>query len=245
MFTPLLVSHGAAHLVYPHLFTQFSCLANFPIFGVTAKFLLCWKLCIILFAGCTGWISSGYASTMGTLICYALVNGFDWDAFLIWVIYCFTCWSFFGTTPWIAPSEILLGGLLFWIFPLGISMLPCADFMVVLVVLMVLDYVGYKWNPVRRVFLHLWRKLLACWIVLGKTLLCLVLIPLLFLGCMPYGVCSVPLMILCTIHILHVVPMMIYGLDDCVLLSLFLVGQRGCSCNIIIQKCGCRLIGKE
>ena len=53
----------------------------------------------MVFPECTGWISSGYASTMGTLRGYALVNGFDWDAIFIWDIYWFTSWSFSWNTP--------------------------------------------------------------------------------------------------------------------------------------------------
>ena len=56
----------------------------------------------------------------------------------------------------------------------------------------------------------------------------------LFLGCMPYGICSVPLMVLCTIQILHVVPTMLYNLAYHELLFLYLVGIIVCDCNTII-----------
>ena len=134
------------------------------------------------------------------------------------------------------------GGLLFWIFPLGISMPPCVNFLVWLLDLLVLDYVVHKLNIVRHQFLYLWRKFVAYWTVLGRNLLCLILFTLLFWGCMPYGIYSVPLMVLCTGHIIRVVPMMIYCLAYCELLFLYLVGLMACRCNWMIQIGWCRLI---
>ena len=150
-----------------------------------------------------------------------------------------------GIPPWLAPSVILMGGLLFWIFPLGLSMPPSAIFLVWLVGLLVLYYVVHKLNPVRHDLLHLWRKFVACWIVLGKTLLCLIFSLILFLGCIPYGICSFPFLVLCIRRLLHVFPVMLYSLTYREWLFLSLVGLAVCSFNQIIQIYGCRLIGEE
>ena len=65
-------------------------------------------------------------------------------------------------------------------------------------------------------------------IFLGKTLLCLRFVPLLFWECMPYVICSVPCMIRCNIGIIHVLPKMLYSLAYCGLLLLSLVGLAVC-----------------
>ena len=150
-----------------------------------------------------------------------------------------------GTPQRMAPLEILLGGFLLWIFLLKISMIPFVDFLIFIMGLLGLDYILHKWNHVCRELLHLWRAFLACWIVAGTILLCLMFISLFFFRCTPYGICSVPFMVLCTSRLLNVVPMMIYRLDNCVLLSLLLVRWRVCDYNRILQKYGCRLIGGE
>ena len=80
---------------------------------------------------------------------------------------------------------------------------------------------------------------------LGKTIMRLIFFPLLFWGCMTYRICSVLLMVLCTIHLLHVLHMMIYFLAYCELLLLSLVGLRVFVSNPILQICGCMLIGGE
>ena len=80
---------------------------------------------------------------------------------------------------------------------------------------------------------------------LGKTIMRLIFFPLLFWGCMIYRICSVLLMVLCTIHLLHVLHMMIYFLAYCELLLLSLVGLRLFVSNPILQICGCMLIGGE
>ena len=139
----------------------------------------------------------------------------------------------------------MLEGSIFWIFLLGLSMPPCVHFLVWLVGFLVLNSVVHKLNPVWHKFLHLCRTSLACWIVLKKALLCLIFSPLLFWGFMTYAIFSVPLMVLCTSRLIHVVPMIIYCLDYCELLFLSLVGLTVRSCNEILQICGCRLIGGE
>ena len=66
-----------------------------------------------------------------------------------------------------------------------------------------------------------------------------------FWVCMPYGICSVPFMVLCTICIIHVVPMMLYWLAYFELLFFSLVGLTVCGCDKVLQICRCRLIGVE
>ena len=53
---------------------------------------------MIFFNGFTGWSSSGYAYTIGTLRVSSLVHGLDWDALFIWDISWFTCVSFSWAT---------------------------------------------------------------------------------------------------------------------------------------------------
>ena len=82
-------------------------------------------------------------------------------------------------------------------------------------------------------------------IFLEKKLPCLRFVPLLFLGFIPYGIFSVPWTVQCTIWILHVVPMVIYCLEYCELLLLYLAGLAVCVCIQIIQICAYRLIGGD
>ena len=77
---------------------------------------------------------------------------------------------------------------------------------------------------------------------LGKTLLCLKYVPLLFWGCMPYIICSAPFMVQYTMRIIHVVPMMLYPLAYCGLLFFSLVGLVVCSCSQILQIYVCKMI---
>ena len=79
-------------------------------------------------------------------------------------------------------------------------------------------------------------------IVLGEILLCLILYPLLSWGCIICDTCSVPLMFLCTIRLLHASPTMRGNLVYYELLFLSQVGLRVCGWNQIIQRCEYRLI---
>ena len=124
-------------------------------------------------------------------------------------------------------------------------MTHCAHFLVWLVGLLVLDYVVHKLNPARHEKLHLWKTYLACWIVLGETLLCQIFSPLLSWGYMPYGICSVPLMVRCTSRLIHGVPMMRGRLTYHEWLLVSRVGPTVYGCNQIIQICEYRLIGEE
>ena len=45
------------------------------------------------FDGCTSWSSYGHAPKIGTLRGFPVVNGFYWDANLIWFLSWFTSWS--------------------------------------------------------------------------------------------------------------------------------------------------------
>ena len=218
---------------------------NFPFSWCNCWIFACLKILIISFAGCNCWVYSGYASIIGTIKGSALLNGYDWDAFFIWVISWFTCWSFSWYAPLTGTLGGTAGGVVSWIFPLGISITPCVHLIVWTVVLLVLDSVIQKLNPMRHELLHMWRTFMACWNVLGKTLLCLILLTLLFWGCITYGICSVPFMVLCNRYLLHVATMMLYCLSYCELTSLYLVGITVFVCNQIIQICGCRLIGGE
>ena len=75
--------------------------------------------------------------------------------------------------------------------------------------------------------------------------MCMILVLLFLGGCMSYDICSVFFLVLCTIRLIHVVPMMLYQLDYCELLSLFLAGITVCSCNRILQICVYKLIGGD
>ena len=72
---------------------------------------------------------------------------------------------FLGIPDWLATLQILLGGLLFWKYPLGSPMPLCVNLIVLIVGLMVLDCVVHKLNPVCHEMLHLWRIFVACWFV--------------------------------------------------------------------------------
>ena len=67
----------------------------------------------------------------------------------------------------------------------------------------------------------------------------------LFFVCIPYGIYSIPFMVLCTICILRVVSVMLYRLAYFGLLFLSLVGLTMCSFNEILRICGCGLISGE
>ena len=77
-------------------------------------------------------------------------------------------WVSLVLSTWLAPSEVLMGGWLCLIFPLGSSMPPCAHFLVWILDSLVLDSVVHKLNPVQHERLHLWMTSLACWIFWGK-----------------------------------------------------------------------------
>ena len=84
------------------------------------------------------------------------------------IIYGSPLWVSLEITPWLAPSEVLLGGWLFWIFLLGSSIPTCTHLLVWLVGLLVLDSVVHKLNHVRHDNLHIRKTYLACWIVLER-----------------------------------------------------------------------------
>ena len=89
-------------------------------------------------------------------------------------------------------------------------MLTFLNFLLLIVVCQVLDYVLHESNPMQHGLLHPWRTFLVCWNFWGKTLPCLRFALLLFWGCISYGIYSVIWIDRCTIRILHVAPIMLY-----------------------------------
>ena len=77
------------------------------------------------FAGFTSWSSSGYASTIFSLRCDRLVNGFECGALFIGLLTGSLLGVSFRLPMRLKPLEVMLGGLIFRIFPLGHSRLPC------------------------------------------------------------------------------------------------------------------------
>ena len=78
---------------------------------------------------------------------------------------------YFGLPPWLAPLEVLLGGLLFWIYRLGSSMISCVYALILLKGLQVLDYVVHILYLVRHDKLHPWKTSVA-YEMFGKKLYC-------------------------------------------------------------------------
>ena len=64
-----------------------------------------------VFVGFAGCISSGYASTIGTLRGSSLVDGLDWGALLIWDLSWFTSLSLSWTTYLTGTFGVTTGGL--------------------------------------------------------------------------------------------------------------------------------------
>ena len=87
-------------------------------------------------------------------------------------------------------------------------MLPCVNDLILLKVFQVMYYVVHILDLVGHDKLHPWKTSMAYELFWGKILLCLILFPLLSWGFMFCDTCSVPLLVLCTSHILHVAPMM-------------------------------------
>ena len=104
--------------------------------------------------------------------------------------------------------------------------------------------VVHELNPGQHELLHLWNKCFV-FFFLGKPLLCLIFVPLLFWEFIPYGICVVPQPVLFNTRIINVLPLILYRLSFCGLILLSLMGLMVCGCNQIIQKCGCRLIGGD
>ena len=185
-------------------------LAIYLFLGVTAEFFLGRFFKLGGFAGCTCWNSSGYASTISTLRGSASVNGFYLDEFFIWVLSWFTRWRF----TWYAHLTGTLGGIAGEVAFMNI---PSRDINASLCAFTSVSS-GLAGSGLCSTLI----KSYAVWTVasaedivgmpnrFGKNLLCLIFILLLFWEHMPYRICSVTLMVLCTIRILHVVPIMIY-----------------------------------
>ena len=87
-------------------------------------------------------------------------------------------------------------------------MIPFVDALILQKGLPVLDSVVHILDLVRHDKLHPWKTSVAYEIFWGKMLLCLIFVLLLSWGCMLCDTYSVPLLVLCTSHLLHVAPMM-------------------------------------
>ena len=80
----------------------------FPFSWCNCRIFALLDFLIVIFYGFNCWSSSGYASTIGTLVGPALVNGcLDWYECLIWVYSWFTSWIF----SWYAPLTGTLRGI--------------------------------------------------------------------------------------------------------------------------------------
>ena len=79
----------------------------------------------------------------------------------------------------------------------------------------------------------------------GGAILCQRLVLLLFWGCIPYVIHTVPWIVWFTIWIIHVVPIMLYPLAYLRLLLLSLVWLAVCGCSQILQIYLCRLIVRD
>ena len=112
----------------------------------------------------------------------------------------------FGLPPWLAPLEVLLGVLLFWIYRLWSSMLPCVHALILLKGLKVMDSVVHRLDLVWRDKLHPWKTSVVYETFWAGVILCLVFFLLLSWGCILCDTCSVPFLVLFYIHILHVAP---------------------------------------
>ena len=152
---------------------------------------------------------------------------------------------FLGMPPRLVPLEVLLGSFLFRIFPFGNIKFSCVHFLVWLVVLLVLYSIVHELNTARHELLHLWRTLFPCWIFDGGDSTVSDINFTLFQVIIPYGICSVPFLVLCTSCIICVVPIMLYCLAYYESLFLSLLGIMVCICNQILHICECRLIGGE
>ena len=87
-------------------------------------------------------------------------------------------------------------------------MLPCVHALILLKVLYVMYSVVHRLDLVRYDKLHPWKTSVVYEIFWRGDLLCLIFILLLYLGFIVFDTCSVPFLVLCTSHILHVAPTM-------------------------------------
>ena len=160
------------------------------------------------FAWFTGWSSFGYACTIGNFGGSVLVTGFDWGVIFIlvpsWLIY----WSLFWPTSLTGTLGGTARGLLFWIYCLGSSMLPCVHAIILLKGLQVMHSIVNRRYLVWRDKFHPWKISVAYEMFWKKIILCLIFVLLLSWGCMICDTCSVPLLVMCTSHLIHVAPTM-------------------------------------
>ena len=107
----LLWDHMGQWFCYIRFYFSTLIFGHFSLFGVTFK---CWLLIgwknNVFFAWFSGWSSSGYAYTIGTLRGSALVVGFFSVPFLFGFLPSSFLGVSFGLPPWLLLSEVLLGG---------------------------------------------------------------------------------------------------------------------------------------
>ena len=156
---------GVSAFIFPIIF-----FGDFSLLPVKYWLLIGWKYYQIFIGSLVG-------VHTGMLLQYTPLQVLHWWLDLITMSFSF--WFlpgsllrvFFGLPTCLAPLEVLLGFLLFWVYWIGYSMLPCVHTLISQKVLQVLDSVLY-------------------W------------------GCMICDTCSVSFMVLCTSHLIHVVPTM-------------------------------------
>ena len=88
---------------------------------------------------------------------------------------------------------------------------------------------------------YFWHAKFSGW----ETLLCLWSVTILFCGYMPYGIFSDLWLLLCTIRVIHVVPILFNLLAYCGLLLFYLVRIELGGCSQILQIYVCKLIGGD
>ena len=134
------IGSGISSFIFPNLI-----IGNFSLLGATVK---CWLL--------IGW--KNIVIFLGSLVGVHLVMPQKYapsEVLHCWVYLITLLFSFgfppgsfigvsFGISPWLSPSEVLLGVLIFWIYRLGSSMIPCVHTLILLKGLHVLDYVSHR-----------------------------------------------------------------------------------------------------
>ena len=195
---------GVSAFIFPNLI-----LGHFSHFGVTVK---CWLL-----IGCKKYrflFGSMVGVYLVMTIQYATSEVLNWWLDLFAVPFSFELLPgsllgvSFGLPPWLAPSKVLLGCLLFWIYRLGFPMIPCVHALILLKGLQVLYYIVHRIDLVRHGKLYPWKTSVTSEMFWGGILLCLIFVLLLSWGFMFCDTCSVSFLVLCTSRLLHEAPTM-------------------------------------
>ena len=233
--------YGVSTFIFPDII-----FGNFSVLNVTVKFLILigWKnyrlFCWVKYLKFI-WVC--LYNRHPQRLCIG--EWIDWGALFIWFLLWFTSWILFWTTYLIGTLRGTAGG--FASLNISTRVLNAS--------LCTLTSVN-RWLDVARLC-RAYIKSYAAWKVAStedicgmlnlfwETLLCLILSTLLSWGCMPCEICSVPLMVLFTSHLLHVVPMMRGNFNYYELLLFYQVGITSCGWNQIIRICEYRLICRE